>query len=813
MIKHYLTLAFRNLTRNKFQTVFAVVGLAVAFFCFGICMYVANCFLTIDTYYDNHTRVVQINCNHKLHGVRSMAFDRLCANMGDEIEAVFRYTTETLPFSNEEWLENVYLRIIECDTTLHHIFNPRLLAGSWQAAEHMPNSFLLTESTARRLYGSPENAIGKRLDAMQARRYTEDHTKFPTYVVQAVVEDLPYNNSFAPFSSLGAWVMNDTDCKPNQEYMIYYDPCVLLREGTDIDAFCNRLEKAKIYDMESAMAHGAKMEWYLTADRTDDPISMMDKRSFYLFVAISIIPGLLILLSALSNFFHLLLSGIMMRRREYTLRRAHGAHTLDLWLMVSTQVLMILLLVGFFTLLIVELCAPLMHVTVSEDENFVLDVNEMLRQSGRHICYLLLIGLGVAWLAVARVRRDSLQESMKTSTGRRPGRHIGRNILMGWQMLVGFLFITLLGALVLQIRQNEKARFSWLDTEEKQRIVIMPYYTGYGGVTRAEIESELAAIPSVQEVSFNRGGARMLDFYSWNTSYAHTDKGDSLRVSFTVSDKSIIPFLHLTTLQGRWPERNNEAVVDARFVEQYGMGIGTVLIANSDLISSLVPNGESFTIVGVIDNLQDLSHDNNESVSPDRAGVYFFDHYWFGNVVCKCYPGQLEDMRKALADHLENRYNKNPNGPEIKNYDFPTLYDEIEKQNQTERAFLGVFWLFAGISLVITLLGIYSAITMDTTARRKEMAIRKINGAKTWQIALRFCRLYAVLMVITAAIVFPLTVVLFDWVADSYRTVFNYGFLFYLGIFLTIAAFIALTIGTQVYKIARINPAKIVKSE
>ena len=45
---------------NKFQSAFSIVGLAVAFFCFRICMSFVIGVLTMDEYYDNHPRVLQL---------------------------------------------------------------------------------------------------------------------------------------------------------------------------------------------------------------------------------------------------------------------------------------------------------------------------------------------------------------------------------------------------------------------------------------------------------------------------------------------------------------------------------------------------------------------------------------------------------------------------------------------------------------------------------------------------------------------------------------------------------------------------------
>ena len=45
---------------------------------------------------------------------------------------------------------------------------------------------------------------------------------------------------------------------------------------------------------------------------------------------------------------------------------------------------------------------------------------------------------------------------------------------------------------------------------------------------------------------------------------------------------------------------------------------------------------------------------------------------------------------------------------------------------------------FAIVSIIITLLGVYSSITLDTERRQKEVAIRKVNGAGMSHICLLY---------------------------------------------------------------------------
>ena len=52
---------------------------------------------------------------------------------------------------------------METDSVYHEIFTPEILFGSWEQATHGPNSVILFESAAERLFGKAELAIGKHM--------------------------------------------------------------------------------------------------------------------------------------------------------------------------------------------------------------------------------------------------------------------------------------------------------------------------------------------------------------------------------------------------------------------------------------------------------------------------------------------------------------------------------------------------------------------------------------------------------------------------------------------------------------------------
>ena len=825
MFHHYLIIAFRNLMRNKFQSLFTIVGLAVAFFCFGICAYFVHGWLTMDEYYENHDRTVELRQEKNVLGISAEQFQEVKQLFTEEIEAICIFSKGKDRVYKYGDMELDPFPVMNCDTTLRHIFAPRLLAGSWMAAETMPNSMLLTERYAIQLFGSPEEAIGQQITQwVRIDPYDTDvnnEIKKRNYTVQAVVENLPYNNSLDAFCDLGAWIMNDEGGFQQRGGFVFKNR-ILLRQGTDYDLFAKRLKEAHIKFSEHTYDHGVPYIKYIEAYRPGDTFG--SRTQFALFMVMILLPGVLILLSALSNFFHLLISSIMLRRREYALRRAHGAHTLDLWWMLCVQIVVTMLLVGGCAMLIIQLCTSMLQLSENGRLIAMLDTNELLRQSTQHVAILVGIGFLVAWLAVARFRHDSLQESLKTSTGHRPGRHILRNVLMGLQMSIGFLFVILLAALTLFVRNKENSYLPWLSYEEKQSIIEVP--CDYRDMKKMKsLKADVEAIPSVTELLYDDWGGQNLAHGYMNVP-ALNPAGDTIRTNEVALVEDYLRFVHVPLLEGRLPETPNEIVVDPLFIQQHHLGVGeqidvlAYLCNNWRATDGKFPNMTDgvvrFTIVGVIDNLLAKSRNRNNGTRRTMNCYYKFYEAQFdkcNKLVVKCHPDKVDETRRALNDimHSHNIW------PEDRVEPMPTLYESLYKHNAVLYQFTNLCWIFTAIAIIITLLSVYSAITMDTTARRKEMVIRKINGAKAHHIVLWFGRLYIILLGISAAITFPLTYILFQILNQDEQLICRetaaYDWLFYLGVLLIMSLFVAVTVGAQIWRIARIQPAEIVKEE
>lgn len=133
------------------------------------------------------------------------------------------------------------------------------------------------------------------------------------------------------------------------------------------------------------------------------------------------------------------------------------------------------------------------------------------------------------------------------------------------------------------------------------------------------------------------------------------------------------------------------------------------------------------------------------------------------------------------------------------------------------RAMIRCLYLVIGIlsiiSIITTVATIYASVSLDTRRRRKEMALRKVNGAKTWDIGRIFARTYLWIIVVSVMLTLPLMLILSSSVLDvelkgnffcDYKEAYWLALLF-------VSVITALTIAFKIRDVMKVNPSEYLK--
>ena len=810
MILHYLKIAFRSLGKYRMQNIISIVSLAVALFCFSINMYISRFIIQMDSWLDDS---VVFLTDVQGNGYVDFDLAKEIAEQRPEVDALARFCSYPRLWKRAEDKSNVANTdyFIHTDTSLLDVLGLKLISGNWQSvsntnAEHC---VVLAESFAKKQFGSADAAVGQEISFDELGSVT----------VQAVVQDLPYANSIMNFEYAAGWLLS----KEDQFLTGYHGSAWLkLKEGVDPDAFCNSPYAIWISDDNDSFI--SNDSYYkdgdlnigggIKATRKSPGKSDLGFWQNSLTLLLISLPGILILIVALFNYFHLLVNSILSNRREYALRRVHGACTADMWQMVSTQIIVVTILTGILSLIIARYVTPMIRVADSQGPGvteFFIDTNVIIKHTLQYIGLLVAAGLLIAWIAVTRVRHSDISDTIKR-------RYIGRNLMLGVQLTVAQLMITLLVAMFLKMRSNLTEPYSWLSKEDKTCIITdMIRYSD-----RDQMEPEITYLKSLPYITH---AVCMFDEHLRGTmltteidTLGYSDENSCYRVFI---DSEMMDMLDVRIRDGYMPKRSTEILVDDLFSERFGLDIGDTLRVKDYLMhypdAGYVYSGAEsgwipLIIVGHIDNLLDKSTINSGYVGSHRPSIYCNWKNLSGNVVIRCLPGYQKEARMAIAKY----HNPDCSDEDIDYYGTMSLYDFMDQSNVIWNSIGFIAWTVAIIAFIITLLGVYSAISIDTSRRRKEMALRKINGAKTSQITMQFANLYIKLFIISSVISIPLSAFIIKQAILNGQPLekgTGYAILFYLFILAVMVVFVSLTIGFKIFGIARENPADVIKSE
>ena len=138
------------------------------------------------------------------------------------------------------------------------------------------------------------------------------------------------------------------------------------------------------------------------------------------------------------------------------------------------------------------------------------------------------------------------------------------------------------------------------------------------------------------------------------------------------------------------------------------------------------------------------------------------------------------------------------------------VYDQYLK---SENALIKLLTFVSAICVLICVFGFVSMVSLTCQERRKEIAVRKINGAISGDILSIFAKEYSLLLLIGALIAFTTGWFIMQRWMEQYVKQTGIPAWMYLSILFVMALVIVLCVGWQVYKASVENPAKVIKGE
>lgn len=796
MIRHYLKVAIRNIMRYKMQNFISIVGLAVGILCFTICMYCSRFVNTINHSFPNCEHIVEVSLhNEQTHerfsGTPVPLSEELRIRSVGETIACMTYARErsySVELSEDKLLP-YELETIEVDTFYNKVFTPKILAGEWEIVSHMPNSVIISRSTATKIFGNIEKAVGKRLISTK-RLNTSPETTPKTggivYTIRAVMEDIPLNNGFNFMHHIDMLTVNDSEGlfqSPKRYNMTGSRTYILLSPYTSIADLEEQLYKQKY----TYTLYGQP---YVVA--ADAITSLQQMEEVFILGLITGIVGTLILLVGLINFFHFLIGSFFNRIKEYSIMKVAGSSWRQLFCLLFVQSVLIVFAAVFLVMCGIELIGSKMDFSISS-VIMIFSPQLLLVHVMQYIVFLIMLCAIICFIVSVHIRRISVQTGIYGGNRRR-GKQWGRNTMLGFQFFICWIFVALTVGLFLQSEETSKTLFHTLSQNEKAVILSIPldysFMKNEEKLAMVERFSQHAGVKDIllSDIAYTNGVSGNLLMTEKGNDNSWVDI-DIIRVPL-----NFFSFMNIPIEQGRAIQNKKDIVIDKIWRNKQKKNV---------IGMNFYDHATDYTVSGVCTPFQTDVH----TPSGGYAFTLFEPSVYVGHCYVKCYPEQQTEVVKWIEKVRREVL------PESIPCQVRTFLDDIHEVQALEYFLKDIILFFAIVSVIITLLGVYSSITLDTEYRQKEVAIRKVNGAEIHHIIWLFARLYITLLVVTAAITFPLIYMILQMWRQMYTVFFHCGFWFWAGIFVFVAVITTLTIWFRIIKVSRINLAVAIKNE
>ena len=813
MIKNYFKVAFRNLWKNKGYSAINIFGLAIGLAtCLLITLYVTN-----ELSYDRNTkhaeRIYRINSDIRFGGgdlhmtQTSDMMGQLLKKDYPQVEEYTRIYTndgEKLIKKGNEFISEPH--VANVDSTFFTVFTLPVIEGDTRTALNEPNTVVITESTARKYFGSV-NVMGKTVEVKN------DEATIP-YKVTAIIKDLPHN-SHLNFDFL--FSMKNVDYQWGQLTSHNFHTYLLLKPGTDHKAFEKNFDQytnkyvipyvqqfIKISSLEELKKSGNKLEYtlmpltdiHLHSDYTYEITPSGNIQFVYIFSAVA----LFILLIACINFMNLSTARSAKRAKEVGIRKVLGTERKTLiaqFLVESTVTACISLIIA---IAITYFVLPLFNDVAAKS----LSVMDLL--SIQVLPYLILLPVVVGLLAGSYpalflsgfkpivVLKGNANTGFKKSNL--------RNVLVVFQFWASIVLI--IGTIVVY-NQLKFIQTTQLGFNKEQVLVIDGAYALNKNVQA--FKNEVLAMQGVTSGTISSylpvtNSSRSDNSYS-KTAVMDTESGIDMQ-TWRV-DYDYIKTMGMEIVQGRNFSKDFGADSAAIIITEttakmmgYNEPIGKLIYApsNVDGDNKLYPR----QIIGVVKDFHFESL--RKKLGPlcllldNSTGLASFK---VSTANTKNLIAQIENKWKALA----------PGMP----FSYRFMSDSFDEMYRSEQRAGTVAMVFAILAVLIACLGLFGLVTYMAEQRNKEIGIRKVLGASVSNMVIMLSKDFLLLVVIASVLAFPVAWwAMSKWLRDfAYRIDISVWVFVIAGLSALLIALI--TVSFQAIKAAIANPVRSLRTE
>ncbi len=793
MFRNNFKIGFRNIRKHKGFSFLHIAGMAIGLALFILIALYIQFELSFDRFHTNIDQIFRVeqilaheSGSEPSAGCPTPLSGAFKADI-PEFEEVTRFINWGNPlvttYDNRKFeIERVYA----VDNAFLQIFTFPMIQGDIKTALKDPNSMVLTETEARRLFGFEEA-----LDQVIRVNNSDD------FKVTGVIADVP-KNSHLRFDGLISVSTMDENI-----FTRWFDNWVPLYVKLNPEKSFEETNEKIRYFLKKHQGDRSRNELYLRplekihlyADVNFEFAVVGSINSLIIFAAVSIF----VLLIGCINFINLETARAADRAREVGLRKVVGAQ--------RTTLVKQFLGESFLTVALAMVLAVILALFLLPEFNQIVN-----RQLSLNLLDNWLLTIGLVILVVIISILSGFYPAFVLSSFR-PVQVLrgkissgARNTLLR-KFLVVFQFSISIGLIIgttVILQQNNYLLNRDLGYKSEQMLVIPA-----GGPSQnvETLRTKLLENANIKKAAMHD----YLPHSSTNWCYISWEGAgpkDYMKINVNYIDEYFIPAYEMTILEGRnftssmreWEE--NAVILNESAAKRIGWDdpIGKRLRYNIDYRSR---EWGGATVVGIIKDYHFLSL-----------------HHTIGPIMLRLLPressgGRLslkvsaQDVQPTLAFIEEEYENFFPN----RLFEYRFLDEDFEQMYLEEQKAGQVISYLAVIAIFIACLGLFGLSSYTTKQRTKEIGIRRILGASISSITLHLTKDFVILVVLANLFAWPTAYYAMQVWLNNFP--YRVGISWFVFITAGIAAIvIALaTVGFQSIRAARTNPADSLRYE
>jgi ABC-type antimicrobial peptide transport system permease subunit len=801
MILHYLKVAFRNLLKYKQQSMVGIVSVSVGLVAFIFGYQWLSYETSYDGFYPKSSRMYMIANKDVRTGKTT---ERLPFALVGALKQAFPEIEEVIPIylrfgsqliENEEKLSEPKNEEF-VDGAFFNYFVPKVICGKSEGLMLQEEDLVLTRSYAVKHWGTPEEAIGKKLTDGYKRNYE----------VIAVIENYPENSLFHETEIFRAdKIIRENMSRVKSSLMWTQEHVrihVCLHEKVHREKFRAKLSD---YLIRHEYNEHVRLELIpLTAVRhtfgTDHSFNIRYIQTFF-------VTTFILLICVFLNFVNLWFNRVYQRVREIRLRHAVGAERKALIVQLLMECFLQFVLILLLSCCLIEILLPLFSRAFGiRVEVAHLWINFLL---------VYLAGVGLILLCCFPLLFVFIRKSALQPSGGIQGHQATfvRKVVMVFQVgvCVAFLFCAIAVGRQVYYMMHKDLGF------KKEGLI---HFT----MKNSNREATIRAMESVP----------LLDgFTSAQFTYNHEPqtssglewegKREDYWVEFQILsvDSAFLQTFQIELLDGdleRWKKspmsvfrtsnENRSVLINEEAARIMGLEetVGAKIRYPSGAVTHEgVRLMHGADILGVVKNFQSASLRN--PIFPQviiSSGGRYAGYYYYVRVPA----GREKEGMAQIREVMEETALSIDSESEIRTMD--EVLDELHK---SERNSFSLFILLAALSVLISLFGIYSISCSTMQRRRKEIAVRKVLGGSVGEIIWMFMAEYLQIALTANLLFMPFAWYFIHHWISQFPFRIAAGRLEALLVLTFTVVFILLTVWRQVLKASAENPSEVIKSE